>query len=142
MGERVKIGGTERTWEQVQLDDNLLDFNRLLGEPTDCSLAYGVCYIDSQVEQADLMMKIGSGDCLKVYLNGEEIHRRERATQNYVWTDADVRGVKLESGLNVLMFKVVNLFGNWRGSVWLTDAAGQPVEGIHVTLEPPEAVRP
>ena len=88
------------------------------------------------------MMKIGSGDVLKVYLNEQEIHRRERAIQNYVWSEADVTGVELKAGLNVVMLKVVNQVGDWRGSVWLTDAAGQPVEGIRVTLEPPEQARP
>jgi hypothetical protein len=55
---------------------------------------------------------------------------------------ADVTGVKLKAGCNVLVFKVVNLVSDWQGSVWLTDAAGQPVRGIRVTLEPSEEAQP
>jgi len=140
-GERIKVGQIERTWKAVQQEGDRINFNRLLGEPTNFSVAYAACYIDSDGEHADLMMKVGSGAPLKVYLNGQEVCRREESTQAYAWSEADVRGVKLESGLNVLVFKVVNLVGDWHGAVWLTDAAGQPVKGIHVTLEPPEAVQ-
>jgi hypothetical protein len=34
------------------------------------------------------------------------------------------------------VFKVVNSTLDWQGSILLTDAAGQPVPGITVTLDP------
>jgi hypothetical protein len=46
-------------------------------------------------------------------------------------------GVALKAGLNVLVFKLVNESANWQGSVWITDSAGQPLNGIRVTLTPP-----
>jgi WD40 repeat protein len=140
-GERVKVGDIERTWEIVQLENYLLDINRLLGKPTNHSVAYALCYIHSERKQADLMMRIGTGDPLKVYLNEREIYRRENLRQAYMWNYADVMGVELKTGLNVLMLKVVNLRDDWRASIRLTDAGGQPVKGIRVTLEPPEEVR-
>jgi hypothetical protein len=48
-------------------------------------------------------------------------------------------GLELNAGVNVLVFKVVNPEADWEGSVRLTDAGGQPLQGIRVTLEP-EAV--
>jgi hypothetical protein len=36
----------------------------------------------------------------------------------------------------VLVLKVVNETGSWQGSVRFTDAAGQPLKGIQVTLDP------
>jgi hypothetical protein len=47
-----------------------------------------------------------------------------------------VSGVDLKAGLNVLVFKVANSIMDWAGSVRLLDAAGQPVKGIRVTLDP------
>jgi hypothetical protein len=44
--------------------------------------------------------------------------------------------VSLKAGLNVLVFKVVNELGPWQGSIRITAAAGQPLEGIRVTLDP------
>ncbi len=135
-GEPVKVGQSERVWRAVQLKDYLIDFNQLLGEVTEWSVAYAVCYIQSEAEQTGLLVKVGSDDQAKVYLNGREIYRREEG-RTYV-ADQDVRtGVELKAGLNVLVFKVVNEPADWRGSVRFTDAAGQPVKGIRVTLTPP-----
>jgi hypothetical protein len=53
-----------------------------------------------------------------------------------------VSGVNLKAGLNVLVFKVANGTGGWGGSVRLLAAAGQPVKGIKVTLNPEGKDRP
>jgi hypothetical protein len=44
--------------------------------------------------------------------------------------------VSLKPGINVLLLKVVNGFGNWEGCARLVDDAGRPVEGIRVKLTP------
>ncbi|MGA2864168.1 MAG: hypothetical protein ABSF95_06735 [Verrucomicrobiota bacterium] len=44
--------------------------------------------------------------------------------------------IALDAGLNVPVFKVVNEFGYWLGSIRLTGAQGNPVKGIKVTLDP------
>ena len=41
----------------------------------------------------------------------------------------------LNAGLNVLVFKVVHEFPDWRGSIRFTDPQGNPIKGITVTLE-------
>ena len=77
---------------------------------------------------------------------------RRRSTSTAAWsTNEDttifqpegdkVTGIQLKAGLNVLEFGVVraNLHG-WGGSVWITEADGQAVKGIKVTLDP-DAVR-
>ena len=79
-------------------------------------------------------MKVGSDDQAKVYLNEREIYRGGGGT--YVPDRDVVAGVELKAGLNMLVFKVVNGLGDWVGSVRFTDAAGQPVKGIKVTLTP------
>ena len=44
--------------------------------------------------------------------------------------------IALNAGLNVLVFKVVNEIVDWKGSIRFTDAQGNPVKGIKVTLDP------
>jgi WD40 repeat protein/serine/threonine protein kinase len=134
-GERVKVGEAERVWRPIQLEDYLIDFNALLGEQTELSVGYAVCYIRSDTAQAGLIMKVGSDDAAKVYLNGKEIHQWRG---NRVWLpDQDeVRGVELKAGLNVLVFKVLNWQRYWKGSIRFSDSAGQPLKGIRVTLDP------
>jgi hypothetical protein len=135
-GAGVKVGETELIWSAVQLEDYIVDFNQLLGRSTQWSVAYAVCYIESKADQTGLLVKVGSDDQAKIYLNERQIYR---CTGGRAYTqDQDVvASVQLETGLNVLLFKVVNEAGPWLGSVRFSDAAGQPVEGIRVTLAPP-----
>jgi hypothetical protein len=141
VGDHVKVDGSERTWRPVRLEDYLLDFNRLLGDGAEWSVAYAVCYIQSDVDRSGLLLKVGSDDESKVYLNGKEIYRRSQPG-TYVPDKDVVKDVELKAGLNVLVFKIVNEIDDWQGSIRLTDAAGQPVKGIRVTLSPDPANSP
>jgi WD40 repeat protein/tRNA A-37 threonylcarbamoyl transferase component Bud32 len=131
-GDRVKAGQSERVWRAVQLEDILIDFSDLLGEVTEWSVAYAVCYIQSEADRTGLLLRVWSDDESKIYLNEREIYER----RTYSLDQDIVAGVELRAGLNKLVFKVVNELGAWQGSVRLTDAAGQPVKGIRVTLDP------
>jgi WD40 repeat protein/serine/threonine protein kinase len=137
-GERVEVDGRKRVRRPVRLDDYLLDFNILLGDKAFWSVAYAVCYIHSDVQLNGLLMKVGCDDESKVYLNGKQIYSRAQP-QTYVADKDPVTNVELKAGLNVLVFKVVNEEEDWKGSVRFTDAAGQPVKGIRVTLNPDPA---
>jgi WD40 repeat protein len=134
-GERVKVGDWELVWAMQQMDDYVIDFNQFLGEMTERSVAYAVCYVESEAAQSGLLMKVGSDDESKIYLNGKEIYRRD-SRRSFVPDQDVVRDVELRVGRNVLVFKVVNDHGEWLGSVHLTDAAGQPVKGLRLTLDP------
>ena len=99
-------------------------------------MAYAVCYIQSEAAQNGVLLKIGSDDQAKVYLNGKLIYE-STSPREYPANEDTAAGVALEAGLNVLVFKVVNQTQDWKGSVRLTDAAGQPVKGTRVLLTPP-----
>jgi eukaryotic-like serine/threonine-protein kinase len=134
-GDRIQVGEAELSWQEVPLDDYLIDFNQVSDVDTRWSAAYAVCYIESEADQSSLTMKVGSDDQSKVYLNGKEIYRREEC-RSYLPDQDVVTGVSLKAGLNGLVFKVVNETGDWLGSIRFTDAAGQPLKGIRVTLDP------
>jgi len=134
VGERVKLGQGEAVWRAVQLKDFVIDFNQILGEITEWSVAYAVCYLQSETAQTGLQMVVGSDDEAKIYLNGKEIYWNAQA--RVFMPDEDVvRGVELKAGLNVLVLKVVNEMGKWYGSVRFSDSADQPVKGMRVTLD-------
>lgn len=130
----IQVGANELRWRAVHLQDYLISFRQLYGNPF-WSVAYALCYLHSETNQAGLLMKVSSEDLSKVYLNGMEIYRCKKS-QKY-FPDQDVATVDLRAGANVLLFKLVNEQDEWRGSIRFTDAAGQPVKGISVTLEPP-----
>jgi eukaryotic-like serine/threonine-protein kinase len=123
----------------------LIDFSRKLpGNPIlgdkvyEWSVGYAVCYLHSEKDQAGLVLKVGSDDQAKLYLNGKQIYRNGK--HRFYTPDQDVvNGVELKAGLNVLVFKVVNEVLEWQGSVSLSDAAGQPIQGISWTNWPSTA---
>jgi hypothetical protein len=132
------VGKRERLWSPIQLGDFIIDFNQQLGTETQWSVAYAMSYLLSQVDQSGLSMMVGSDDLAKVYLNGKEIYRC--GEPRYFLPDQDVvTGVELKAGLNVLVFKVVNGSGHWKGSIRFTNRDGSAVRGLKVTLDPDAA---
>jgi WD40 repeat protein len=134
-GEARSIGSGELKWRAVALEDFAIDFNVTLGEMTEHAVAYAVCYLRSEAEQRRLQMLVGSDDQAKVYLNGKQVYKS--ATPRSFVGEADrVTDIVLNAGLNVLVFKVVNEVLDWKGSIRFTDAHGNPVTGVKVTLDP------
>jgi WD40 repeat protein len=133
-GDRVTVGGQKLAWREAP--GYVIDFNQLLNEPTEWSVAYAIAYLQSDTACTGLQMHVGSDDEAKIYLNGREIYRNPTARECIPDQDV-VEGVELKAGLNVLVFKVVNEALDWKGSVRFTDAAGQPVKGIRITLTAP-----
>ena len=78
---------------------------------------------------------MGSDDSAKVYLNGKLVHKAPFG-RGFVADQDRVPDIALNAGLNVLVFKVVNEKEYWQGSIRFTDAQGNPVKGIKVTLDP------
>ena len=134
-GEASSLGGGELKWRAVALEDEVIDFHALLGYATKHAAAYAVCYVRSEGEQRGLQMLVGSEDEAKVYLNAKQVYKAP-GPHGIVAVEDTVSDLALKAGLNVLVFKVVNEFQAWKGSIRFTDAQGNPVKGITVTLEP------
>ena len=135
-GDRVRVGVSELVWTVSGMEDFQIDFNQLLGEETYYGVAYAVCYIQSETDQTGLLMKVGSDDQARAYLNGVEIYSH-RQGRSYIPDQDVVTGVHLNAGNNTLLLKVVNETLDWKASARFTDAAGKPVKGLKVTLDPP-----
>ena len=140
-GDKVSVGGVERVWRERTLRDYAIDFNGLQGEVTDRSVAYAVGYVRSATAQKGLVLKIGSDDQARVDLNGQKVYEHKKARGLKLDEDT-VSDVDLRAGLNVVVFKVVNGGGNWRGSLRFATRDDQPVPGIEVTLDPGDTARP
>lgn len=134
-GDKVKVGDKELAWKAYKGDSHMLDFNGFLGKETEDSVGYGVCYITADQELKDLVMKTGSDDQAKIYLNGKEIWKTEEARAAEKDQDS-TENVTLKKGVNVLIFKIVNEKVDWQGCVRFTDKDGKPVTGFTVGLKP------
>jgi WD40 repeat protein len=135
VAEARSVGGGELKWREVALEDGVIDFNAILGHETTQSVAYAVCYLRSESEQRGLQMLVGSDDEAKVYLNGREVFRFP-GPRTFDAEQDRVPDISLNAGLNVLILKVVNETVDWMASIRFTDAMGNPVKGIKVTLDP------
>jgi hypothetical protein len=135
-GARFQGSEKELIWREHRSPKGVVDFNAVAGRVAEQSVAYAVCYLASDQAREDLWLQVGSDDQAKVYLNGREIYQ-------YPWgrglVGLDTVGpLALKKGTNVLVFKVVNLGGNWEGCVRLVDEACRPAQGLtyKVTPEP------
>jgi WD40 repeat protein/serine/threonine protein kinase len=137
-GDRVPLGGRELVWREHRSPEAFVDFNAAAGQLTERSVAYAVCYIESDRERHGLWLQVGYDDWAKVYLNGGEIYR-SRSRRFLTPPPLPLEGVgpvRLERGINVLLLKVVNERDWWQGCARLVDDAGRPAEGLRVKLTP------
>jgi len=134
-GEQVTFADGPLEWRPVALEESRINFNSILGNTTEHSVAYAVCYLRSETEQHGLQMLVGSDDESKIYLNGKPIYRFPMSRGFLAEQDA-VPEIALNPGLNVVVFKVVNEGHAWMGAIRFTDAQGNPVKGLTVTLDP------
>jgi hypothetical protein len=133
-GDKVKVGGKELVWKEYKIKDYFFDFNDFLGQLTEDSVGYAVCYIHADKELKNILLKTGSDDQAMVYLNGKQVLKQDqaRATDR----DQDTTEVTLQKGENVLVFKVVNEKVDWSGCARFTDKDGKVLKDIRATTTP------
>lgn len=133
-GERVPVAGQEFTWRARYGDEPVLNLNRVVGRPSNNSVAYAVCYVMSATERSDLLLQVGSDDEAKVYLNGQEVYKYTRPR---LVLGLDPSGpFTLRNGTNVLVLKVVNETGLWECCARFIDPEGNPAKGLRISLAP------
>jgi YHS domain-containing protein len=134
-GDKVTVAGKELTWKKVRANDYFFDVNAIVGTPTPLGAAYAVAYIESPDEKKDMQLLMGSNDEGKVWLNGKEVMKANSGRA--LAKDSDkAQGLTLNSGTNVLVFKVINESNNWQGCVRLVDKDTKRVSGLKVKTAP------
>lgn len=134
-GDKVKAADKELVWKPYKGENHFVDINGFLGRETEDSVGYAVCYLTADRELKDLVMKTGSDDQAKIYLNGKEIFKNEEARPAEKDQDS-TQNVTLKRGVNVLVFKIVNEKVDWQGCVRFTDKDSKPITSFTVGLKP------
>lgn len=130
---QVKVDGLELDWRSVHLPDHIIDFAEVIGRTDERVVGYAVCYLHCQTALNDLRLWVGSDDFSKIYINGRQVYRSWY--QRGFRADEDiVEGIQLKAGLNMVVFKVVNIHAGWLGSIRITDRGGQPPVGFRASL--------
>ena len=110
--DKVTVSGKELAWKEIQAKDQVLDFNGVLGQPTENSVGYAVTYLVAGADIDNLTLYVGSDDQVKVYLNGKMIHASDEP-RPFEKDEDTVASLSLKKGLNVLVVKVVNEQEDW-----------------------------
>ncbi len=87
-----------------------------------------VCYAYAEVkvaQEADARLHVGSDDGIVVWLNGERVHGIN--VPRGLKVGEDKVDVRLRSGTNAILIKVIQGPGDWSSSVRLTDRDDKPV---------------
>jgi hypothetical protein len=135
LGDKIELAGKECVWKAARAEDGVLDFNEILGQETENSVAYAVSVIILEDDKSGVTLKVGSDDQVRVYLNGKQIHSNDEARP--LEKDQDtIEGLSLKKGRNVLVMKVVNEGSDWGASARFVDKDGAPIKGIKATIEP------
>jgi len=132
-GDSVKVNGKDLTWRNITASAKYFDFNALLKSDNDHAAGYMVTYIECDQEN-DFTMALGSNDQARLYLNGKDIYAVQDART--LQLDADKGKVRLNKGVNVVVFKVINEQNSWQGAMRFLDKAGAPVTDLKIKLSP------
>ena len=122
----------DEKWEKapIGLNENspwMKDFIRILGQQeNDCVIYLKTTLVaDADVEA---VLEVGSDDGVKIWLNGDMIHRNNAARP--VNPGDDKTPVQLKAGENPLLVKVSNGSADYGFCARLVTADGAPVDGV------------
>jgi hypothetical protein len=133
--DKIEVDGKELTWKEAEAKEGVLDFNAVVGQETENSVAYAVTTIIVDEDKSDVMFKVGSDDQVRIFLNGKQIHANDEGRPHEKEEDV-IAGLTLKKGRNILVMKVVNEPGDWEASVRVVDKDGAPIKGLTATTKP------
>jgi dipeptidyl aminopeptidase/acylaminoacyl peptidase len=136
-GAVVRVNSDVLVWKRARFDDGIIDFDKHLGWTCTHSVSYAVCYVRMRAAKSGVVMHVDSDDSSRVYVNSRLINEFARGRLHGLHPDT-VAEVTLKAGVNIVVFKIANGEGQWKGSLWFVDGDGNPLDGLSVTLDPNE----
>jgi len=102
--------GITRVWKKYTSSEDYINFNKVFDDNQGGKVAYAFCYLKSDTDK-EVVLGIGSNDGVRVWLNGELIW--DNHCPRGAMIDEDCFNISLKMGLNPLLIKVDQGFGNW-----------------------------
>ena len=119
--------GAKVKWTKLRPQGWAVDFNRISGLPGHNRCIYVKADIYSAAKQ-DVMLKMGSDDGIKVWINGTVVHANN-ALRGHAYGQ-DSKKATLQKGWQVLLVKVTQSTGGWAVSVGITPLPGKKLAEI------------
>jgi hypothetical protein len=111
-----KVGSLAWTWGELaatggnNVNDTITKIGLGAGDVNDHS-SYAFLVLESPTDQNGVAMRVGSDDSIKVWLNGQVVHKNavDRGASDFL----DTFNVNLKRGENLLLVKVGERGGGW-----------------------------
>ncbi|MCL4217975.1 MAG: HEAT repeat domain-containing protein [Candidatus Hydrogenedentes bacterium] len=119
------VGDKNLAWKPYQSPDaaGIVNLAEILGMPAGAA-AYGFATINVD-KDTDAVVRVGSDDGVKVWVNGEVVH--ENNVDRGMAMDQDQAPIKLLAGDNTLLVEITQGGGGWGFCVRLTQPDGKPL---------------
>ena len=141
-GDVANVGGKQLTWKEIDTGfQRILFFPAPNGPDNLRGTSYAVSYLDCEHAHEEVLLHLGMSHYGKVFLNGEEIAKRDDGPRGTLYALGDPLDVTLQKGVNVIVAKVTSAsYNRWYSGlkIHLTDKDGNALEGIRVTYSPPD----
>lgn len=117
--------GDPRAWKAHEAGgaNAMVELTGLLGAVSNAA-AYAYAEIDAP-EAADITVRAGSDDGIKIWINGEAVH--EHNVDRGMAVDQDQAPAKLTAGVNRILVQITQGAGGWNFCLRLTHRDGRPV---------------
>jgi hypothetical protein len=112
----VRLGESEYEWAALRSEYGVVDLTQVYDDWF--VVAYAWAQIDMPAETSGVL-GIGADDCIKVWLNGELVHRHVGSRDEI--SDNDRVPVTFKKGKNQLVLKIMNYGGPWGFSCQVLD---------------------
>lgn len=135
VGDSVKVGGKDLTWQNITASTNYVDLNALLNGMHDRAAGYLVTYVACDRDRPDVILEVASNDQGRIYFNGVDIYAYTDP-RTLMLNEPDRGRITLKKGVNVMVFKIINEQNSWQGAMRLLDKSGKPLENISIQRTP------
>jgi len=130
-GAEGKVRWVEHRQEGAKLSVNLKE----VFEPSEYVCAYALCYVTCP-RQVDAHVRVGTNDSGKVWVGGKLVY--DYPYEGNAILDRGIIPATLPEGTTPILLKICNGALNWGFIFRITDDKGRPVEGLRLSLRPPE----
>ena len=106
-------------------------------DDSEWSSAYALCWVTLDEGPKDVLIRVGSNDSLKIFLNGSEVWSKK--LQRAALVDNDLVPVTLPQGTSAILVKVGQAALNWGFYFRITERDSLAIPaGLHTSTEAPK----
>ena len=130
-------GGRKVSWKKNRTPDwqGCVDLVQEFDD-SDWTCAYALCWVTLDEGPKDVMLRVGSNDSVKIFLNGREIWTNK--IERTMSVDDDLIPATLPNGTSAVLLKIGQAGLNWGFCFRITERDSLEIpKGLHTSAEPP-----